>query len=131
MNEKQQDIISIARSWVGTPFVYQGNVKGVGADCAALVKEIYLKHTAFSSSHDYITYGFLPNFGRVVDMLREYSTRVTTPEPADIVLYNVRGSPHFAVLTDTGTIVHSHIKTRKYVEVTFVDSKLIFGYYRV
>src|SRR5262249_7468999 len=34
-------VIAAARSWVGTPYHHHGRVKGVGADCATLLAEVY------------------------------------------------------------------------------------------
>ena len=43
MNEHtaRQAIIAEARSWIGTPYLHQGRVKGVGVDCAMLLLEVY------------------------------------------------------------------------------------------
>ena len=35
------DIIAIARSWIGTPYLHQAAVKDVGCDCAGLVRGIW------------------------------------------------------------------------------------------
>lgn len=34
------EIVSEARSWLGTPFVHQASKKGVGSDCAGLVRGV-------------------------------------------------------------------------------------------
>jgi NlpC/P60 family putative phage cell wall peptidase len=38
--DKRAQVISEARSWVGTPFRHQAAFKGVGVDCAKLVYEV-------------------------------------------------------------------------------------------
>lgn len=38
---KTDDIITIARSWKGTPYHHQASVKGVGCDCIGLVRGVY------------------------------------------------------------------------------------------
>ena len=35
------DIIAHARSWIGTPYLHQAAVKGVGCDCAGLIRGIW------------------------------------------------------------------------------------------
>jgi len=40
-HEARQAIIAEARSWIGTPYLHQGRVKGVGVDCAMLLLEVY------------------------------------------------------------------------------------------
>jgi cell wall-associated NlpC family hydrolase len=39
--ERQAALLVEARSWLGTPFVPRGNLKGVGVDCVHLPAEIY------------------------------------------------------------------------------------------
>ena len=127
-------VIAIARSWVGTPFVYQGAVKGVGADCVAMVLEIYRTYTAYKDSDAYKAYGFKPDFDRTVSMLEKYSYARLHPDyilPGDVVLYKIKDSPHFGVFTDSDTVVQSNAKVGKYVEVGYTASNLIHSVYRV
>ena len=35
------NILSITRSWIGTPYRHQASVKGVGCDCLGLVRGVY------------------------------------------------------------------------------------------
>lgn len=35
------DITAIARSWIGTPYLHQASVKGVGCDCLGLLRGIW------------------------------------------------------------------------------------------
>lgn len=131
LTEKQVKIITLARSWVGTPFVYQAAAKNIGADCSAMVKDIYKNMTTFNDTKDYKNYGLMPKFDIAIRLLNEFSTQVFEPLPADILLYKVRNTPHFAVLTEYGTIVHSHIKTKRYVEVNFHPNNLLHSIYRI
>jgi len=34
------DIITTARGWIGTPYIHQASLKGVGADCLGLVRGV-------------------------------------------------------------------------------------------
>jgi NlpC/P60 family putative phage cell wall peptidase len=36
-----EQIVSLARSWIGTPYVHQASVKGVGCDCLGLLRGIW------------------------------------------------------------------------------------------
>jgi NlpC/P60 family putative phage cell wall peptidase len=38
---KTDDIVAIARSWIGTPYVHQASLKGVGCDCLGLLRGIW------------------------------------------------------------------------------------------
>lgn len=35
------DVVGIARSWLGTPYLHQASVKGVGCDCLGLLRGIW------------------------------------------------------------------------------------------
>jgi NlpC/P60 family putative phage cell wall peptidase len=35
------DIVAIARGWIGTPYVHQASVKGVGCDCLGLLRGVW------------------------------------------------------------------------------------------
>lgn len=37
----RSDVLTIARSWVGTPYRHQASCKGVGADCLGLLRGIW------------------------------------------------------------------------------------------
>lgn len=34
-------VIAVARSWIGTPYVHQGAVRGAGCDCLGLVRGVW------------------------------------------------------------------------------------------
>ena len=35
------DVVTIARSWIGTPYVHQASVKGAGCDCLGLLRGVW------------------------------------------------------------------------------------------
>ena len=35
------DIVSLARTWIGTPYVHQASVKGAGCDCLGLLRGVW------------------------------------------------------------------------------------------
>ena len=37
----QANVVSLARSWVGTPYVHQASVKGAGCDCLGLLRGVW------------------------------------------------------------------------------------------
>lgn len=41
MTEERQDIVTEARSWLGTPYVHQASTKGAGADCLGLLRGVW------------------------------------------------------------------------------------------
>lgn len=41
MSQLKQEIVRLARDWVGTPYRHQASVKGAGTDCLGLVRGIW------------------------------------------------------------------------------------------
>ncbi|MBV9571439.1 MAG: C40 family peptidase [Alphaproteobacteria bacterium] len=39
--ERESQIVAIARSWIGTPYVHQASLKGIGCDCLGLLRGIW------------------------------------------------------------------------------------------
>jgi cell wall-associated NlpC family hydrolase len=49
-----EEIVAVARGWIGTPFHHQGRLKGVGVDCVGLVigvaKELHILPDDFQTT---------------------------------------------------------------------------------
>ena len=109
-------IVTIARSWIGTPYIHQASVKGAGCDCLGLLRGVWRDH-----------------FGREPVLPPPYSAdwaeasgRETLAEAArahllelpmlnftagDVVLFRWReGLPakHCAIAVSPTTMVHAH-----------------------
>jgi len=39
--DDSEDIVRIARSWIGTPYVHQASLKGAGCDCLGLLRGVF------------------------------------------------------------------------------------------
>jgi NlpC/P60 family putative phage cell wall peptidase len=39
-----QAIVTLARGWIGTPYLHQASVRGAGADCLGLLRGIWREH---------------------------------------------------------------------------------------
>jgi NlpC/P60 family putative phage cell wall peptidase len=37
----ETDVVAAARAWIGTPYVHQASVKGVGCDCLGLLRGVW------------------------------------------------------------------------------------------
>jgi NlpC/P60 family putative phage cell wall peptidase len=109
-------VITIARSWLGTPYLHQASVKGVGCDCLGLIRGVWRE-----------VYGTEPETPppyasdwaevRTDDPLMDAALRHMIPkaldvyEPADVALFRWReGLPakHCAILTSPTTMIHAH-----------------------
>lgn len=123
-----KQIVSQARTWMGTPFHHQARLKGKGCDCLGLivgvVDELELKDKTgqLLASYDEITYSKLPDGARLIAKLQSVLKEVpkAKKKPGDLGLFEIGGNPqHLAILSDyEGGIgmIHCEARTRKVVE---------------
>jgi NlpC/P60 family putative phage cell wall peptidase len=109
-------IITIARSWIGTPYMHQASVKGVGCDCLGLLRGVWRElHGQEPELPPPYSADWAEARGR--ETLVEAAGRHLLPldltgfGPADVILFRWReGSPakHCAIATSPETMVHAH-----------------------
>ena len=111
--------ISEARSWLGTPWRHQASVKGVGCDCAGLVRGVGNALGAMDcregtpQAAEFEGYGRAPEPRRMVKALDRFMDRRPrgTSQPGDVLLMRFDRDPqHLAILTDEETIVHALLR---------------------
>jgi NlpC/P60 family putative phage cell wall peptidase len=133
--------ISIARAWIGTPYVHQASVKGVGCDCLGLLRGVWRElhgeepEAAPPYSPDWAEAG-----GR--ETLRDALARHLEPidlraiAPGDVALFRmVRGGPakHCGIVArknDLRTLIHAR-QNQRVTEEPFAPlwrSKLAFAF---
>lgn len=116
----RQEIIKTAREYVGTPFVHQARLKGIGVDCIGLVTGIGKDLGLIN--YDHVVY---PRYSSNGDQLMFHMRKafveidVDKRQPADVIIYwtdkNSKHPQHLAVLTDNG-IIHTYDRVKKVVE---------------
>jgi NlpC/P60 family putative phage cell wall peptidase len=128
MKTMQEQIVSTARTWLGTPFHHQARLKGKGCDCLGLiigvVDELGLKdaHGRLLSSYDEITYPKEPDGAYLIEKLTGLLDEIPIADArsGDLALFRVRENPqHLAILSDyEGTLgmIHSFAPSRRVVE---------------
>ncbi len=118
---KREDIVTEARSWIGTRFHHQGRLKGVGVDCAGLV--VGVAEAVGINVHDYTDYSRYPDGQMLEQVCDEQLTRIALNEiqPGDVLLMRFETEPqHLAFVGDYEfgglSIIHSYIQARGVVE---------------
>ena len=113
------DIIKKGREFIGTPFVHQGRLKGIGVDCIGLITGVAKELGLF----DVVT----PPYRRYSDgtLLMQEMLKVFDPAdldskvPGDIIIYWVDKSSkhpqHVGILTETG-VIHTYDRVMKVIE---------------
>lgn len=123
-----KQIVSQARTWIGTPFHHQARLKGKGCDCLGLivgvVDELGLKdrNGVRLATYDEVTYSKEPDGAYLARKLTGLLEEVPVAEAraGDLGLFKVRENPqHLAIFTDyEGTLgmIHCYAQARRVVE---------------
>lgn len=112
----RDDIVTAARSWLGTPYRHQASLKGIGCDCLGLIRGVwrecvggepetmpaYTPHWAEDTGED-----------RLMRAARQHLVEIPIGAalPGSVLLFRMAlGSPakHCAILTGADTIIHAY-----------------------
>jgi NlpC/P60 family putative phage cell wall peptidase len=128
--EQRKAVIAEAHTWIGTPYAHMGSLKGVGVDCAMILREVYGKVLSWMKDI-HIAY-YPPDWHlhqadeRYLNMVRQYADEVEEPEPGDIVVVKFgRAYAHGAIVVDYPTVIHAYANARLVVLEDFKANKEI------
>lgn len=117
------EIIAAARSAIGTPFVHQGRVVGVGLDCAGLV--VHVAHTLGAEYVDAAGYARHPSQGLLEGAINSQPCleRVALAErqAGDILLMRFAGDPQHLAVCAGDTIIHAYSNVGQVCEHRLAD----------
>ena len=121
MTPFRAQIVSEARSWLGTRFQHQAHLKGVGCDCAGLVVGVCKALTL--SDFDKTDYTHLPDGAMLRQVCNDHMTPITLTEaqPGDAILCHFGGHPqHLGILGDYPlgglSIIHAYSLAKRVIE---------------
>ena len=122
---KREDIVKIAREWIGTPWVHQASVKGVGCDCVGMVRGVYTELTGktVGGAMDYTRSFYLfSGEERLKNEIGKYCMEVPIGEAksGDVILISFLNLPshHIGILAGT-TFIHSWEDIGNVVEIPY------------
>lgn len=137
MPVERDRLIEEARTWIDTPYVHQGRLRGIGCDCIGLLIGVAtpLGLTAFEAK----AYGRLPNGNRMRRLADENLTRIPRADiqPGDVLLMAWRRAPqHLALVTQLQGrlgMLHADGRVGRVVEHTLSDDwrERIVGTYAI
>jgi NlpC/P60 family putative phage cell wall peptidase len=110
MPDSRTHIITIARSWLGTPYHHQAGLRGVGTDCIGLVRGIWRElYGAEAEALPAYTRDWAEAHGRetLLEAARRHLVEVRPPEaqPGDVLIFRWRRgtlAKHCAILSTAG-----------------------------
>lgn len=111
----QTHIVTLARTWLGTPYHHQASLKGAGADCVGLIRgiwrELYGRDAEATPAY---TRDWAEAAGRetLLEAARRHLVEIDpgTAVPGDVLVYRYRGSAvakHAAILATPDTMIHA------------------------
>lgn len=115
-----QTLLTIARSWIGTPFAHQGRQKGHRVDCLGLVIETcreagLLARAGLPADWDEVGYGRFPDHYRLAQRLLTYCPTVPAAamQAGNLVLFRTStGLPaHMGFVADGAqpySLIHAY-----------------------
>lgn len=131
MKIKRKDIVSVAKSWINTPYHHQASLKNVGCDCIGLLIGVWRELIGELPTEPPI---YSPQWylhqkeSQLIKVLKEtygFVEITSSYPPAGSVLCMglERGPAHHAgISTGEGTFIHSYALPKKVVEVTLDPS---------
>ena len=113
------DVVTAARSWIGTPYIHQASVKGAGCDCLGLLRGVW-RELRGEEPEDIPPYS--PDWAeaRAEETLYKALSRHLTEidkraiAPGDIALFR---------MTPRGTAKHCGIVARKDDDFTIIHAR--------
>jgi len=111
----RNELVAEARSWIGTPYRHQASLKGVGCDCARLVRGLW---RSFCGPEPEPLPPYSPAWAEIggAELMGDAARRhllpveLTVIEVGDVLLFRWReGMPakHAGVLVSAGRFVHA------------------------
>lgn len=123
-------VVEEAFTWLNTPYAHMGSLKGVGVDCAMILREVYGKVLPWMKD---IQIDYYPadwhlhsDDERYLGMVRKYACETESPKPGDIVVVKFgRAYAHGAIVVDYPTVIHAYLNASRVVLEDFVANKEI------
>ena len=126
-------VVAEARSWVGTPWMHQQRVKGIGIDCIGLIICVARDLGLSPPGTDFTGYGRRPD-GKMLSLCDEHMVRIRRDDlqPGDVLVMAIEHDPqHMGIVGDYRhgglSLIHAASKAGKVVETRLMFARnLVF-----
>lgn len=110
------NFVTVARSYIGTPFHHQGRLPGVGLDCAGVV--VCALRESGRDVDDVKGYGRVPSQGLFQAMVEKHCERISFDDvqTGDLLMFAFRGDMQHIAIYDNGMLIHAYSDVLKVVE---------------
>jgi NlpC/P60 family putative phage cell wall peptidase len=100
----RSDVVREARTWIGTPWRHQGNLKGVACDCAGLLRGVCLELGLVPlNAAKYNGYAREPDGVSIMEASLAFMRKIPESQlaPGDVAVFRIHRLPqHFAIIGD-------------------------------
>ena len=115
-SERRQQIVALARQWIGTPYRHQASMRGVGCDCLGLVRGIWRElYDAEPEDPGAYTSAWAEFDGseRLLNAARRHFVTVPLSDhmPGDVLLFRMRRravAKHLAIVSQPDRMIHAY-----------------------
>lgn len=113
----RDEIVAVARAWLGTPYLHQASVKGQGTDCLGLVRgvwrELYGAEPELAPPYgpDWNERHHASGREPLLEGARRNLTQVAAARPGDVLVFRiVPGGPakHCGIMTTADQFIHAY-----------------------
>jgi len=135
MTVQAMDIVVEARGWIGTRWVHQASVKGVGVDCVGLALGVGINLDLFAGVdlnapviQEILAYGREPTTAQLIAGCEAFAAPIEGAiQVGDIALFTFNGQvSHLAIVGEYPhgghSLIHAFIGSRKVSENRFDES---------
>lgn len=108
-------IVAAARAWIGTPYLHQASLRGVGADCLGLVRGVWCDVTGEEAEAAPPYHPGWAEYGRtemLADGLRRHMIEIPCADfgAGDVILFRWRAhlpAKHAGIATSKDSMIHA------------------------
>ncbi len=120
------EVVRLARRWIGTPYHYQGSTPGVGTDCLGLVRGVWREiYGAEAEAPPAYSRDWAEASGEETLLAAAARHLIAIPSedaaPGDVLVFRLRpglAAKHAAILATPATMIHA-IESGPVAEVAF------------
>jgi cell wall-associated NlpC family hydrolase len=111
----REAVIEEAMTWLNTPYVHRGRIKGIGVDCAMILADVYEKVGLIDhiDTPEYPqTWHLHRSDERYLAFVKQYGHEVANPEMGDIAMFRFgRCISHAGIVIKWPRIIHAYYKS--------------------
>lgn len=124
----RNDIITISRSWLDTPYRDQASLKGVGCDCLGLLRGVFREVNGLDDDPEQVpayqtTWYDHSGQDELLNAAKRHLVEIPIIKPACVLVFRMKttvSAKHCAIVTENDFMIHAY-SGKKVFEVSMGD----------